>query len=313
MHCDTFHDLIWEYYSVQLHGKSGQKRALRLAKQWILTRTTTPTRKEILARMQQKCPGGDKTPGATQANKEVAFMRAAFRWGIYHERWDGGDPTVGIRLWKTPKRKRRGHEEELRALLQYFHAAKSPTELRDRALFGIALVTGCRPSEARMITGAELTSYRTMGRWTNGKTKNGDPHELPIPWQVMAWIEAWRQIPHERPSPYLFPGQKCVDHDVRLVQPMTDDAVRMRWSVICKQLEITGLWNYDLRRTMAMVLGNDLGYSDKVIDAVLNHDDGRALGHYYHVSFDALTKVVQHYADWLWGLKGSDHAIPLTR
>ena len=106
-----------------------------VASQWIFTLTTTPTRAEILARHLAICAGHFE-PGATKANTELALIRAAVRWGAYQERWNGGDPTVGIKKWRTPKRKRTGKFDELRKLLGYFSRASTDVEIRDRALLG---------------------------------------------------------------------------------------------------------------------------------------------------------------------------------
>ena len=113
-----------------------------------------------------------------------------------------------------------------------------------------------------------------------------------------AWLQAWLKIRDDPrgTNPSLFPGQWAE-------RPLTETAVRVRWSALRRELGLNDLWYYDLRRTMASYLGNELHYDDKTIQAVLNHYDGRALSHYYHVSFDALTLVVQRYAEWLCGLE----------
>lgn len=64
------------------------------------------------------------------------------------------------------------------------------------------------------------------------------------------------------------------------------------------------LWNYDLRRSLATHTSNELNYSDAKIDAILGHEKTSSLGHYLHVSFDAMTGPIQHYADWLCGMTG---------
>ncbi len=56
-------------------------------------------------------------------------------------------------------------------------------------------------------------------------------------------------------------------------------------------LGVTGLWNYDLRRTFATSMSNELGYDDSTIRAILNHHDTSALSHYRHKSFDSLTEA----------------------
>jgi DNA-binding CsgD family transcriptional regulator len=65
-------------------------------------------------------------------------------------------------------------------------------------------------------------------------------------------------------------------------------------------IDVPGLWSYDLRRSLATHMSNELDYSDAKIDAILGHEKTTSLGHYLHVSFDAMTKPIQHYADWLW-------------
>ena len=291
---ETFSDLITAYLDT-LRGRPSHTNMRWVAAQWIRTLTATPRRSDILAR-HQLMGHGHFQKGASQANTEIALMRAACRWGIYQEKWSGGDPTVGIRKWKTPKRTRISKFEEIRKLLGYFARAQSPMEIRDRALYGLMLCTGCRPSEARTAKLDAITPYGDMGAWVKGKTKNGENQELPLPKQLMPWIEAWTAIrPTTRPSLYLFPGQT-------FQHPITAAMVRMRWMELRALLGITGLWNYDLRRTLVCTMGNELNYSDQKIKAIINHNETSALGRYYFVSFDALTGPIQHYADWLWAL-----------
>ncbi len=99
-------------------------------------------------------------------------------------------------------------------------------------------------------------------------------------------------------SPYLFGGQG-------IGTPITPDIVRLRWHELRLILGIHGLWNYDLRRTLASYLSNDLKVDDVTIRAILNHSDGSALGHYCFKSFDSLTDPIQRYADWLGALRDS--------
>jgi len=211
---------------------------------------------------------------------------------------------MGVKKWKTPKRKRIGRYQELRALLLYFDRASSPTEVRDRALFGLQLFTGCRSIEARTARLDAIQPYGEMGCWMKPTTKTGQPHEIPVPMQMMDWLQAWLHI---RPvverlkgaNPYLFPGQWYG-------QPITPNGVRRQWADIRTALQMHGLWAYDLRRTIACYLSNELHADDKTIQAILNHYDGRALSHYVHKTFDSLTSVIQGYADWLVELKRKD-------
>ena len=94
----------------------------------------------------------------------------------------------------------------------------------------------------------------------------------------------------------MFPGKACNE-------PLTADLVHLRWHELRLIVGITGLWNYDLRRTLACYLSNELHVDDVTIRAILNHHDASALSHYCFKSFDALTGPIQRYADWLWRLK----------
>ena len=167
MMCDSFPDLITAYLEEHLKGKASYTNRVSVASQWIRTRTTTPTRAEILERHRLKGHGHFQ-PGATQANMEVELIRAACRWGLDQERWTGGDPTVGIKKWQTPKRTRTGKYDELTTLLRYFDRASSDVEIRDRALYGLMLCTGCRPGEARTATLTAITAYGAMGALGQG-------------------------------------------------------------------------------------------------------------------------------------------------
>ena len=294
---DTFPDLITAYLEEHLSGRASHAKMCHVASQWVGTLTTTPTRAQLLARQRAVCAGHCQ-PGATKANKELALVSAACRWGMYQERWEGGDPTAGIKKWKIAKRKRTGKFEELRTLLGYFARASSEVEIRDRALYGLMLFTGCRPSEARTARLDAMTPYGQMGAWIKGTTKTGETQELPLPMHLMPWLAAWKAIRPNNVSPYLFPGQW-------MGEAITSDLVRLRWHELRLILGISGLWNYDLRRTLASYLSNDLQVDDVTIRAILNHSDGSALGHYCFKSFDSLTGPIQRYADWLCALQGS--------
>lgn len=94
-----------------------------------------------------------------------------------------------------------------------------------------------------------------------------------------------------------------------LVEPLArgDPESPLRWTSKSTRVNIHGLWTYDLRRTLACYLSNELRYDDHTVRAILNHYDGTALGRYSFKSFDSLTVPIQHYADWLWALKGENH------
>lgn len=297
----SFPDLI-ESYLQTLEGRPSWGKSKNLIQEWIATLQAAPTRADILARQRVVCPGGHFSQNATKANKELSFIRAACNWGIYQEVWDGGNPTVGIRKFKTPRRQRIGRQEELRLILHALDFASSAIDQRDRAIIGLQLFTGCRPSEARTAKRASIVPYASMGSWNKGKTKNGEYQYLPIPRQVMQWLAEVpvEEFPKGVPSPYYFTADG--------MRPIHESTYRKSWGLFVQGLRIQGLWAYDMRRTLATYCRRILKQDDSIIQAILNHYDGRALAHYVHADFDELAHVIQGYADWLWSLKGGHHA-----
>jgi DNA-binding CsgD family transcriptional regulator len=204
---------------------------------------------------------------------------------------------LGITKWKRPRRNHPAKHEEIVMLRD--HLIQEPTSekaIRDRTLYGLMLFTGCRPGEARTALMSSIRSYGTGGCWEKGKTKNGENQDLPLPSQLMPWINAWKATRPHSHSPYLFPGQA-------FNQPLSEHMLRHRWHELRLMIGLEGLWNYDLRKTLPDVMGNELGYDYATIRAILNHTDHSSTGHYYFKSFNSLVKPMQHYADWLCGLR----------
>src|SRR3954471_13163395 len=147
MMLESFPDLITAYLEEHLKGKASYSRRVAMAAPWIRTLTVTPTRDEILKRHRFK--GHDHfEKGSAQANEELALVRAACRWGIYNNRWNGGDPTLGVKKWRRPRRNHPAKHEEI--IMFREHLMKAPRhekDVRDRALYGLMLFTGCRPGE----------------------------------------------------------------------------------------------------------------------------------------------------------------------
>lgn len=291
----TFPELVRAYLQ-HLRGKPCYGRTLRLAKPWILTLQACPTRKEIKDRHARIGSDGVPQTGdhqrlAAVANKELALLRSILHFGIDAERWTGGNPTERIRKWKTARRKRVFKFLDLRTLLLALEKARKPRELRDRALFGLMLLTGCRPGEARHAKKADIRPYGAMGIWHKPHTKTGEPQEVPLPSQLMAWLAT---LPSTE-SEYLFAGKDR--------KPIQDRRVNRLWSIMRKRLGLELLWTYDFRRSLASHMPGVLHVPDSAVKAILNHSDGSSQEHYTHYTFDTLCPIMQQYADWLFSLK----------
>lgn len=324
----TFPALV-QAYCDSLRTKPSYARTVQIVDHWIGRLKEAPTRREVLARHARLNEGGCPTTGdklrlSQSANKELSILRSLIRWGIYQERWNGANPTEGVKRWKTKKRKRVILYQEVSTLLHGMEfvgagplssdpphaedlsprmlARMAACEARDRALFGLLLFSGCRPSEAATARVDSIQRYGRMGRWCKPTTKTGEAQEIPLPWQAMAWLETYTH-----PSTgYLFPGQNG--------GPLTSRAIHKRWKKWRTELRFEGLWVYDFRRSLATYCTTVLKESDTTVQAILNHYDGRAIGHYSHHTFDTLVPIIQAYADWLCSLQSltqeGDHVSP---
>src|SRR3954463_9117699 len=187
MMLESFPDLITAYLEEHLKGKASYSRRVAMAAPWIRMLTVTPTRDEILKR--HKFKGHDHfEKGSAQANEELALVRAACRWGIYNNRWNGGDPTLGVKKWRRPRRNHPAKHEEI--IMFREHLMKAPRHEKD--------------VRARTALMSSIRSYGTGGCWEKGKTKNGENQDLPLPSQLMPWIAAWKATKPSSVSPYLF-------------------------------------------------------------------------------------------------------------
>lgn len=295
----TFPQLV-EWYLHSLEKKPCYRRTLSLAKPWILTLKECPTRKDVLARHARVDLDGHPTTGdyqdlAAVANKEITLLSTLIRAGLYRELWDGPNPADRIRMWKMPDRIETLNEQDIAALLTYFEAADTLRERVDRAIFGLLLCTGCRPSEARLAKKADLRHYGRMGILTKHKTKTNRKQEVPVPAQLMTWISTLPSTDSE----FLFSNADG--------GPWSEDFLRDRWHAIRTDLGLAHLWTYDFRRSLATHLPAVQHVPDSMVKAILNHKTGTTQDHYTHYRIDSLCPIIQAYADWMWSLKQSPY------
>lgn len=284
-----------ESYFDSLRRKPSWRNTINISRAWVSTLTDAPTRRDILARQEAVCDGNYRA-GAAKANKELGILRAMFNWGTYRECWSGGNPTQGIRRIRTAGRERIATQPELARLRTALDAPLPAHDQQYAVLLMVLLVTGCRPSEGRMMRWDHLRpSSDGMMRWQKGTTKNGRPQELPLPRQV---VERLLALP--RQGAYCFTAYGP--------HPLSDTAVRSVWDALCASQQVHGLWLYDLRRTACTMLVQACGVDILTAKAVLNHHEGSVMGqHYFRPTWEHLSAVMQRYADWLWSL-GDGHA-----
>jgi integrase len=151
-------------------------------------------------------------------------------------------------------------DDQLRALW----VALDDAEATAADAIRVRLLTGQRGGEVAGMTWTEVDlSART---WTMGgtRTKNGDPHVVPLSPTVAAVLTRRLSARHEHESA-VFPGYRLDGHAHRTLGAVHG----------------AGYTWIDLRRTMTTRLA-ELGTPAEVLEALLNHRPTRVLGRHYN-------------------------------
>jgi integrase len=134
----------------------------------------------------------------------------------------------------------------------------------------LLILLGQRREEVGAISDRELKLEHDRGHWSipGERTKNGRPHEVPLPSPAAAIL---RGFPRVNGRPFLF-GDGAGPFSGWSKARRALDA-----RIACGQAELTPWRLHDLRRTVATGMAN-LGVQPHVIEAVLNHVSGHKAG-----------------------------------
>jgi len=215
------------------------------------------------------------------ANRALAYLRRMMNWAVSKDIIDV-PPTLGVAApsGETP-RDRNLTDDEIIALRKLLDA--------DSGLFAsvvkLLLLTGQRKSEVAGMSWDEIKTYDELAGtvipkhelpddltdddrvWLlpTERSKNGEPHLIPLPPQALAILET-------------VPKMKGCD----LVFSTTGETSISGWSAFKKRLD-TKLdiphWQvHDLRRTVGTGLNGRLSIPPHIVEAVLNHLSGAKAG-----------------------------------
>ena len=217
----------------------------------------------------------------------IAALRKPFNRGI-----DAGviesNPCDRIRTAQATSRERYLSDTELRSVFVNLGAALSS----DHAdVLMLSLWTAARRNEVIGLSWAELDLGLGMWRLPGARTKNGKPHEVPLPRQAVALLHDRRQrVKGSRvfPSPR-DPSRSISPHNF-------SHAVRRAAPTFGLEL----FTPHDLRRTVATHLTRDEQCHRVVLERILNHTDRSVTAHYDRHNYDMESRrVVQRWADRL--------------
>jgi integrase len=188
-----------------------------------------------------------------------------------------GNPCKGIARNHEEARERFFSQAELVAIGDALAKYNGPAADCIR----LAMLTGCRPSEA---TAAQWDEFdKEPGFWIkpSSHTKQRRVHKLPL---SPAAIELVDKLREKRKRKWVFPGNKPGEHLVSL-----DEA----WKVIRKQAALgKDARLYDLRHTFASV-GAGGGLSLPIIGRLLGHTQMRTTQRYAHLADDPLREAAE--------------------
>ena len=145
----------------------------------------------------------------------------------------------------------------------------------------LILATGCRRGEARNMKWADVDL--SQRRWTKPKTKSGQWHVVPLPWQI---VNAFKGYP--RHGQWVFAGQ----HD----NAWSLAGIEKAWGKIRRLCNLGDVRLHDLRRTAASHMAIN-GENLTTIQKMLDHSSLQATAIYARLNLDALDGALQRNTD----------------
>ena len=213
----------------------------------------------------------------TQANRALGLLRSMINWAISFDLLSCTNPTTGIRKHRVHSRTRYVEPDEMPKLLWTLKTASA----RDQAFFFTCLFTAARSGEVRAMEWQHVDLLRRI--WVKPITKNGKPHRVPLPTQV---IEALNMMP--RQGRWVFPGA-AGNH-------VSDSTPRKAWEVIRRVAGLPDVTVHDLRRSAATWLASQ-NVNISIIQHALNHSSLQPTSIYARMHLSSLDHALQGMAD----------------
>lgn len=317
----TFGKLIHAYLT-SLHGRPSARRYWQVYRQalesWGNQFAHEISRRQVLKFQQD----GQLTP--EQMRKALGVIRQVYKWAgrtinpLTDDLYFGGpNPAIGLQIAAGDSRERLATHEELIKILRtlpYLHP-------RHAAFFAVRLTAPCRIKELAETEvehwerASILPEFPGAAIWRKPTTKNGKPQIVYVAPQAVKYLEG---LPWN--GKYFFVGAYG--------RHWCEDAPRTAWAWLMADLNIGQdcprhfrktepgsrkkpcrcLQLLDIRRTLVSYLyrlHRRQEVDDLTIKGLLNHYDGRPVAIYTRLDIEYLAKILQGYADWLWGLPGS--------
>jgi integrase len=171
--------------------------------------------------------------GKYAANRTLALLSSVFNKAI-DWKWEGTNPTLGIKKFKEKSRQRFLDRDELP---RFFEAlAEMPNEnARDYIL--VSLLTGARKTNVLSMQWDNVNLE--TGVWHIPTTKNDEPHSVPL---VDSLVDLLRNRKKKYPGRFVFPSE--TSRSGHFMEPKTT------WNTLLKRANLKDVRLHDLRRTL---------------------------------------------------------------
>jgi integrase len=232
-----------------------------------------------------------KNGSVAMASRTAAYGRACFGWGLKRSQVHTNPFTDLPTMGAVSKRDRVLTDDELAEIWRATALVTSPFSHLVRVL----MLTGQRREEVAGMAWGELSSDKTVWTIPASRTKNAQPHIVPLSTAVQGIVKAMPRrkalvrTEHgaEKPKdlPFVFAGEVGMFGGWSKAKAALDDkilearrtAAEKAGEDIEKVVSLPGWRLHDLRRTMATGLQR-LGVRLEVTEAVLNHVSGSRAG-----------------------------------
>lgn len=211
----------------------------------------------------------------TQANRNLALVRAIYNWGLDHDLVPH-NPALRIPApCEEIERKRVLSDREIARFWTGLTASRStrPVQLA----LCLSLLTGVRINEIAQARKSEFDL--ALGLWLipgrrplpgdkrEGGTKNKRDHALPLSALAISLLHEAFQL--AGPSEWVFPGRRNQGH------PLGEKVATRAWARSRQAMDLDDVRVHDFRRTFGTIAGS-CGHDDFRIGLYLNHTTGRS-------------------------------------
>ncbi len=199
------------------------------------------------------------------------------------------NPVHGVRKPKDQVNTRRLSEQEYRALGNILRQAVEDGQYKTTAeVIRVIALTGCRRSEVIGLRCGEVDIEGSCLRLTDSKE---GASVRPIGLPVLEYLES-RRHQEQGADDYVFPGWE---------DGTPFGSFPKQWTKILAKTELAGITPHVLRHSFASI-GNDLGFTEATIAALVGHSRGTVTSRYIHTVDTALIMAADSIAGYIQGL-----------